>query len=41
MIKYKIVSVSPLEVSDRKVLRLYSSDSSVLILVNQYVSFWV
>lgn len=35
MIKYKILRIRPLEVSDRKVLKFYSSDPSALIFVNQ------
>lgn len=39
MIKYKIEHGSPLEVSDRKILKLYPSDPSSPSFVNQYVIF--
>lgn len=41
MTKCKIEPVSPLELSKRKVLRLYSNDPSMLTFINRYISFWV
>lgn len=41
MTKCEIELISPLEASDRKVLRLYSSDPRMLIFINQYVSILV
>lgn len=41
MTKCKQEPVHPLELSNRKVLRLHSNDPSMLIFINQYISFLV